>query len=274
MLTTTLGWSAAAALGPLDSDWLGPLALAWTAELAALHAVGAYGPARATWPAPVAVGLVGGVAVGLAVAGDPGESAGPGAVALLAALGLATVPWLLPVWALGLLTRARRGVGGPWEQRLLDAVAARVGEAVAGERRRVATGLHATVVEHTVALVRHAEAGVAGAVAARTALGEVTGAARRALAGLRELLDALEERGVGGGPEGAAEGASARESRPAAVPLDVPMPGHETEPAPPTPAPAPNTPKSKPTPAPTPPTGTLPPPSPAPPAPTPKETPA
>lgn len=197
VLTVSLGWSAAAAIGLVDTGLLGPLALAWTAELIGLHAVGAYGPARATWPAPVAVGLVGGLAVGFAVAGDPTESAGPGTVALLAALGLATAPWLLPVWALGLLTRARRGAGGPWEQRLLDTVAARVGEAVTGERRRVATGLHATVVEHTVALVRHAEAGVAGAVDARAALGEVTGAARRALAGLRELLDALEERGVG-----------------------------------------------------------------------------
>ncbi|MEL3949265.1 sensor histidine kinase [Streptomyces sp. LNU-CPARS28] len=193
MLTTTLGWSAAAAFGPLDSDWLGPLALAWTAELAALHAVAAYGPPRVTWPAPVAVGVVGGVAVGLAVAGDPGESAGPGAVALLAALGLAAVPWLLPVWALGLLTRARRGEGGPWERRVLDRVAARVGEAVAGERRRVAAGLHAAVVGHTVALVRHAEAGLGGAVAVWTALTEVTGGARAALAGLRELLDALDE---------------------------------------------------------------------------------
>ncbi|GHC67574.1 hypothetical protein [Streptomyces flavofungini] len=62
-----------------------------------------------------------------------------------------------------------------------------------GERRRVATGLHATVVEHTVALVRLAEAGVAGATDTRVALEGVTGAARRALAGLRELLDELEE---------------------------------------------------------------------------------
>ncbi|GGS21953.1 hypothetical protein GCM10010252_71590 [Streptomyces aureoverticillatus] len=230
MMTATLGWSAAAALGPLPFDWLAPLALAWTAEPVALHAVGAYGPARPTWPAPVAVGLVGGIAVGLAVAGDPGESAGPGAVALFAALGLATVPWLLPVWALGLLTRARRGDGGPWERRVLDTVAARVGEAVAGERRRVATGLHATVVGHTAALVRHAEAGLAGTADARTALTEVTGGARKALAGLRELLDGLEEPDVpapvapvpGAGPAAAPGPGPALVSLPAPVDDDIP----------------------------------------------------
>ncbi|GGO49233.1 sensor histidine kinase [Streptomyces lasiicapitis] len=224
MLTVTLGWSTAAALGLMAFDWLGPLALAWTAELVALHAVAAYGPARATWPAPVGVGLVGGIAVGLAVAGDPGESAGPGAVAPLAALGLAAVPWLLPVWALGLLTRARRGDGGPWERRVLDTVAARVGEAVAGERRRVATGLHATVVGHTVALVRHAEAGLAGTVDVRTALSEVTGGARKALAGLRDLLDALEE------PDAPAPTAPTPTRGP--TPTPTPTPGPESTPGP------------------------------------------
>ncbi len=196
LLTTSLAWSAACSAGLLDFALLGPLAFAWTAELIALYAAGAYGPARATWPAPVAVGLVGGLAVGLAVAGDPAESAGPGAVPLLAALGLAAVPWLLPVWALGLLARARRGEGGPWERRLLDAVAARVGDAVTGERRRVATGLHATVVAHTVALVRRAEEGLAPAADPQKALAATTEAARAALAGLRELLDALEDPGV------------------------------------------------------------------------------
>ncbi|MGV9881490.1 sensor histidine kinase [Streptomyces sp. NPDC003006] len=206
LLTTTLGWSAACSAGLLDFALLGPLAFAWTAELIALYAVGAYGAARVTWPAPVAVGLAGGLGVGLAVAGDPTESAGPGAVPLLAALGLAAVPWLLPVWALGLLARARRGEGGPWERRLLDAVAARVGEAVTDERRRVATGLHATVVAHTVSLVRRAETGLSLAACPeadpgptgdpRRALAATTEAARAALAGLRELLDAMEEPGA------------------------------------------------------------------------------
>ncbi|XLQ73665.1 hypothetical protein ABDJ25_39255 [Streptomyces actinocidus] len=170
---------------------------------------------------------MGGIAVGLAVAGDPGESAGPGAVAPLAALGLAAVPWLLPVWALGLLTRARRGDGGPWERRVLDTVAARVGEAVAGERRRVATGLHATVVGHTVALVRHAEAGLAGTADARTALSEVTGGARKALAGLRDLLDALEE------PDAPAPTAPTPTPGPAPTPTPTPGPAptHTPEPA-------------------------------------------
>ncbi|KUF17958.1 hypothetical protein AT728_20050 [Streptomyces silvensis] len=195
LLVTTLGWSAACSVGLLDFDWLGPLAFAWTAELIALYAVGAYGPTRVTWPAPVAVGLAGGLAVGFAVAGDPAESAGPGATVLLAALGLAAVPWLLPVWALGLLARARSGEGGPWERRLLDAVAARVGEAVTGERRRVATGLHATVVARTVTLVRRAEAGLAPSADPGKALAATTDAARAALAGLRELLDALEDPG-------------------------------------------------------------------------------
>ncbi|MFD9907752.1 sensor histidine kinase [Streptomyces sp. NPDC059063] len=192
-LAVALGWAAATAAGLLAFDWLGALAVAGAAELVGLHAVGAYGPARATWPAPVAVGLVGGTVLGLAAASDPAESAGPATVALLAALGLAAVPWLLPVWALGLLTRARRGEGGRWERHVLDAVAARVGDAVTSERRRVATGLHATVVEHTVRLVRAADAGLAGGAGRRAALAEVTDAARGALAGLRELLDAMDE---------------------------------------------------------------------------------
>ncbi|MEI5103473.1 histidine kinase [Streptomyces sp. PmtG] len=196
LLAVSLVWSAATAAGALDFAWLGALALAWPAELVALHAVGAYGPARATWPAPVAVGVVGGTVLGLAVASDPAESAGPGTVALIAALGLATVPWLLPVWALGLLTRARRGEGGRWERRVLDAVAARVGDAVTGERAHVAAGLHGTVVAHTAHLVRRAEAGLSGPEARAAALTDMTAAARAALTGLRELLDTLDGGGA------------------------------------------------------------------------------
>ncbi|MEU2562004.1 histidine kinase [Streptomyces longispororuber] len=204
LLAVSLAWTAATAAGVLGFTWLTALALAWPGELIALHAVGAYGPARATWPAPVAVGVVGGAALGLAAVGDPAEAAGPGTVAVTAALGLAAVPWLLPVWGLGLLARARRGEDGPWERRVLDAVAVRVGDAVSGERRRVATALHGTVVGHTVRLVRSAEAGLAGTADRGSALAEMTTAARGALAGLRDLLDALDAHPPApglGGPE-------------------------------------------------------------------------
>ncbi|GHE39239.1 hypothetical protein GCM10018785_06050 [Streptomyces longispororuber] len=194
LLAVSLAWSAATAAGVLGFAWLTALALAWPGELIALHAVGAYGPARATWPAPVAVGVVGGTELGLAVVADPAEAAGFGTVAVTTALGLAAVPWLLPVWGLGLLARARRGEGGPWERRVLDAVAVRVGDAAAGERRRVATALHGTVVGHAVRLVRSAEAGLAGTADRSSALAEMTTAARGALAGLRDLLDALDAR--------------------------------------------------------------------------------
>lgn len=191
-LAVSVAWATATVAGALPFAWLAALGFAWTAELAALHAVGAYGPARATWPAPVAVGVVGGAVLGLAVVSDPAESAGLGTAALLTALGLVAVPWLLPVWALGLLTRARRGDGGRWEQRVLDAMAVRVGEAVTDERHRVATGLHGTVVEHTTRLVRHAEAGLSAPDDRRAALTGMTDAARTALTGLRTLLDTLD----------------------------------------------------------------------------------
>ncbi|QDQ09939.1 hypothetical protein [Streptomyces spectabilis] len=191
-LAVSPAWAAATVAGALPFAWLAALGLAWTAELAALYAVGAHGPARATWPAPVAVGVAGGAVLGFAVASDPAESAGPGTVALLTALGLVTVPWLLPVWGLGLLTRARRGDGGRWERRVLDAMAVRVGEAVTDERHRVATGLHGTVVEHTARLVSRAEAGLSTPEDRRAALAAMTAAARGALAGLRDLLDAMD----------------------------------------------------------------------------------
>ncbi len=75
---------------------------------------------------------------------------------------------------------------------MLDAVAARVGEAVAAERRRVAAGLQGAVAECTARLVRGAESGLAGRVGQAAALAEVAGEARRALAALRELLDMLD----------------------------------------------------------------------------------
>ncbi|MDT0341960.1 sensor histidine kinase [Streptomyces litchfieldiae] len=192
VLAVALAWSAASAVGLLDARWLGALALAGAAELCCIYAVAAHGPARLTWLAPVAVGGASGTVLGLAVVADPAEPAGAGTVVFLTVLGLAAVPWLLPVWILGLLVRARRGDGGHWEQRALDTVAARVGEAVAGERRRVAAGVRGAVAEHTVRLVRRAESGVTGADRAVTALAEVTREARNALSALRDLLDTLD----------------------------------------------------------------------------------
>lgn len=195
MAAVALGWSAATGL-PLPAA-LAPLTVAAAAELLALYAVAARHPAHRSWPAPVAVGVAAGTVLGLAVAADPAESAGAGTVVLMAALGLAAVPWLLPVWALGLLARSRRGEGGRWERRALEAVAARVGEAVAAERRRVAAGLQGAVAERTARLVRGAESGLSGRVGHAAALAEVTGEARQALAALRELLDLMDAAGAG-----------------------------------------------------------------------------
>ncbi|MEW2527326.1 hypothetical protein, partial [Streptomyces sp. NPDC047071] len=75
-------------------------------------------------------------------------------------------------------------------QELTQCVA--VGDAVTGERRRVATGLHGTVVAHTAGLVRRAEEGLAATGDRRAALAGMTEAARAALAGLRDLLDAMD----------------------------------------------------------------------------------
>jgi hypothetical protein len=211
MVAVALGWSAATATGlPLPAA-LPPLTVAAAAELLGLYTVAARYPPHRSWPAPVAVGVAAGAVLGLAVAADPAEPGGAGAVVLLAALGLAGVPWLLPVWALGLLARARRGEGGRWERRVLDAVAARVGDAVAAERRRVAAGLQGAVAERTARLVREAESGLAGRAGPAAALAEVTDEARRALAALRELLDMMDAAGAGAGaPARAGRTAEAR----------------------------------------------------------------
>lgn len=73
---------------------------------------------------------------------------------------------------------------------------ARVGEAVAAERRRVAAGLQGAVAERTARLVRGAESGLTGRVGHAAALAEVTGEARRALAALRDLLDMFDAAGA------------------------------------------------------------------------------
>ncbi|MFF0728540.1 histidine kinase [Streptomyces sp. NPDC004134] len=196
MVAVALGWSAASAAGLPVPAALAPLTVAAAGELIALYAVAARHPPHRSWPAPFALGAAAGTVLGLALAADPAEPAGSGAVVLMAALGLAAAPWLLPVWALGLLARARRGEGGRWERRTLDAVAARVGKAVAAERRRVAAGLQGAVAERTARLVRGAESGLAGRVGHAAALAEVTAEARRALAALRELLDMMDAAGA------------------------------------------------------------------------------
>ncbi|AZM50426.1 hypothetical protein DMB38_35685 [Streptomyces sp. WAC 06738] len=196
MVAVALGWSGASAAGLPVPGAPAPLTVAAAAELIALYAVAARHPPHRSWPAPVALGVAAGSVLGLALAADPAEQAGAGAVVLMAALGLTAAPWLLPVWALGLLTRARRGEGGRWERRALDAVAARVGEAVAAERHRVAAGLRGAVTERTARVVRGAESGLAGRVGHAAALAEVTGEARRALAALRELLDMMDAAGA------------------------------------------------------------------------------
>ncbi len=177
-----LVWAAVAAAAGGGHGWPAALACASAAELLGVHEVAARVRPRWSWLAPFAVGAVGGSAVGIAA------SAGPGGIWALALVGLTAAPWSLPVWLVGLLTRARGGAGGRWEERALEAMALRVAGAVAAERRGFAAGLRGVVLEPTARLVRRAEAGDATA----GALAEITHDARRALGGLRELLGSLE----------------------------------------------------------------------------------
>jgi signal transduction histidine kinase len=172
MLAVALAWAVAMPAG------LTVLAFTSAAELLAIHTVASRVRSQVSWLAPFAVGAVAGAVFGLAA----GENAG-----VTALLGLTAAPWLLPLWLLGLLARARRGEGGRWEERALDAMAARVGETVAAERRAIAAGLRGAVVAPTLRLVRRAESGDATAAA----LTDVTRDARQALTGLRELLEAV-----------------------------------------------------------------------------------
>ncbi|MDT0309744.1 histidine kinase [Streptomyces sp. DSM 44917] len=183
MLAVALACAAAGWAGLLDPRWLGALAFASGAELLGVHAVAAHGRGRLSWAAPAAVGAAAGVVCGAAA------SAGPGGTLLLALAGLAAAPWLLPVWALGELARSRRGEGGGRrDRRLLAAMANAARGAAETERRRVTAGLGEAVLRPTARLVRQAES--TGDPA--TTLAEVTAEARRALAGMRELLATLD----------------------------------------------------------------------------------
>jgi hypothetical protein len=195
-IAVALAWAVATAVGLVDVGWGAPvLALAGVAALAGVCAAGACARSDRSWLAPVGVGAVTGAVVGLAALADPAEAASPATVGLAVLWGVALSVWLVPVWALGVLVRVRRGRYGRRQQELLARLTALVGEAVLAERRRVAAGLDAAVRDRTLRLVRVAESHAvtsASGDAATAALATVEADAREALAGLRRLLDALD----------------------------------------------------------------------------------
>jgi signal transduction histidine kinase len=195
-LAVALAWALATAAGLLDLSWLAVIAAGGVAELAGIYSVGAHGRTGRSWFAPVGVGAVSGAVAGLAAVADPAERAGPATVGLAVLWGVVLAVWLVPVWALGVLVRVRRGRYSRRQQALLVAHAARVGEAALAERRRVAAGLGPAVQDRTLRLVRLAESHTATPASsgdgATVALTAIQADAREALAGLRRLLDGLD----------------------------------------------------------------------------------
>jgi signal transduction histidine kinase len=194
-ITVALAWAVATAAGLVDVGWAPVLTLAGVAALAGVYAAGAHARSGRSWLAPVGAGAVTGAVVGLAAVADPAEAAGPATVGLAVLWGVALSVWLVPVWALGVMVRVRRGRYGRRQQELLARLTAQVGEAVLAERRRVAAGLDAAVRDRALRLVRVAESHAATSAsgdAATAALATVEADAREALAGLRRLLDALD----------------------------------------------------------------------------------
>jgi hypothetical protein len=198
-LAVALAWALATAAGLLDPSWLAVIAAGGVAELVGIYSLGAHARTGRSWLAPVGVGAVSGAVAGLAAVADPAETAGPATVGLAVLWGVVLAVWLVPVWALGVLVRVRRGRYSRRQQALLAAYAARVREAALAERRRVATGLGPAVQDRTLRLVRLAESHTAtsassggGATDTLATLATIRADAREALAGLRRLLDGLD----------------------------------------------------------------------------------
>ncbi|WP_460368714.1 hypothetical protein, partial [Actinocorallia lasiicapitis] len=107
-----------------------------------------------------------------------------GVASLVAVTGISL--FLLLFWAWGRAVRRRRERAARWERDVLDAIAARAAEAVRGERHQVAIGLRSEVIAHTARLVSEAEQPGGSLV-------EIAAEGRAALAGMRKLLDVLDE---------------------------------------------------------------------------------
>lgn len=192
-------WPVLAAL--LAGAWLWPWApgsyadpwLALTAGACALvggvYTVGAYGhDPWATW-ASVPLGapvLAGAVSVTAARDGMiDGEPAGVLAVGIgVLALTVILLPLFGCAWLAGVVVRSRRGRIARREDGELGAVVNEALTAAYRERRRVAAGLRAAVLDRTADMIRAAEEG---------RLDDVAPAAREALAAMRELLGNLRD---------------------------------------------------------------------------------
>ncbi|MEV0974662.1 histidine kinase [Microtetraspora glauca] len=164
------GWTA-----PHSTDML---LWCWWADLALVHSAASNAPggrnARRTWPVPVAVAAV----AGLALVSD-------GVTHVLAGwavfTGGAAVP-ALTVWALGLRAGARRRARAAAETSLRDTVERDAAEAARAERLRLVRGLRDTAGARVAAVV---------AAAHRGDLDGVLAEARAAMTAMRELLAGL-----------------------------------------------------------------------------------
>ncbi|MEO5877263.1 MAG: histidine kinase, partial [Streptosporangiaceae bacterium] len=188
LLAVCLLWAAGIATGMLRAESVLLWLFAWISEAVVVYAIAVYTRGRLAW---VVAGLATGVlGLGLTYA-DPELTAAERPWAMLFAfvvcsLGMALL--MLPFWCWGLAVRRRRSRSDRWERDVLDAVTARTDEAVRNERYQIALGLRGEVLAHTARLVREAER-------PGGRLAEVATEGRAALAGMRKLLDVLDEAG-------------------------------------------------------------------------------
>ncbi|QTD96140.1 histidine kinase [Streptomyces cyanogenus] len=195
VLATAWPGPAAVAGWHLRSDVAEFLAAGTLAETLAVYAVAAYGqgPGR-TWPAPAAatLGTAGALA---AVAWSDGSVAGEptgagGAVLLTFFLSVLLAPVFAAVWGAGLFVRRRRLRALAYDEFAFASSMWQADRAAEAERQRLAATLRDAVLERTQALV---------GAARRGDLAEVAGAARAALAAMREMLHSMGDDGEPGG---------------------------------------------------------------------------
>jgi hypothetical protein len=186
MLLACLLWSTAVATELLSVRSLLLWIFAWISEAVLVYAITVYARSRVAW---IVAGLAGAmVAVAMALV-DPDTSSGERLVGAVFAffLGWAVMSLLmLPFWIWGLVVRRRRDRADRWERDVLSAVSARTEEAIRNERHQMALGLRGEVLAHTSLLVQEAER-------PDGRLPTVAGEGRAALAGMRKLLDVLDE---------------------------------------------------------------------------------
>ncbi len=181
-------WPLARDAGLLPSVWTAYLHFAALAEVFAVYALAVYGRGVRTWPAILvaACGLAGALAATGAVDGSlSGEDASVAAVSeAVVALTIMGGVVLALVWVVGLAVRRRRLRVVLREEEEITGSEQEAADAVASERRRIATGLQEAVLHRTAAVPELAGRGELEAVAA---------AARSALEAMRELLHRLRE---------------------------------------------------------------------------------